>query len=108
MNVASQVNDSNSVLAFWKRILQVRKEYKSLTTFGHFQVHDINDVDTFTFYKTDKDGKVMLVILNFTDDEQPWDVPHAIKEKELKLVIANEEPVGKYLSPWEARVYVSA
>lgn len=108
VNVASQLKDSNSPLAFWKKMLAIRKQYSSLMTFGKFQVHDYNDADTFTYVKTDKDGKGMLVILNFTQDEQPWDIPPALKGKKLDLVVANVDPVGKYLSPWEARVYVTA
>lgn len=108
VNIAKQLQEPNSPLAFWRRVLALRKQYRSLTTFGGFKVHDFNDVDTFTYYKTDVDGKSMLVILNFTDDEQPWDIPPALKGEKLELVLANVDPVGKYLSPWEARVYVTA
>jgi hypothetical protein len=41
----------------------------------------------------------MLVVLNFTGEEQPWDVPPHMKGKESELAIANVDEVRKYLSP---------
>jgi oligo-1,6-glucosidase len=107
VNIARQQEEANSPLKFWQKMLKLRNQYRDLTTFGHFNIHDMPDVDTFTYWKSNGNGREMLVVLNFTEEEQPWDVPPHMKGEESELVIANVDEVGKYLSPWEGRVYVT-
>jgi glycosidase len=61
-------------------MLQIRKEYADLMVLGDFKLHDVNELDTFTFVK-EKGGKKMLAVLNFSDEEQPMDVPHELKRR---------------------------
>ena len=120
INVAAQEHDAASPLNFWKKALQLRKEYTDLMVFGTFEVWDRNDTDVFTFVKESgretgsgaaaKDGpqRKLLVFLNFSDDEQPMHWPPGLQDEEgkAKLLVANVDDLGKYLSPWEARAYL--
>ena len=113
VNVEDQLREVNSPLRFWKKMLALRKEYKDLMIYGDFWIHDVKDLDTFTFVKESVGadaggkGKKLLVVLNFSDKvDMPWEVPEGIEEAAMELLVANVEEVGKYLGPWEGRCYV--
>jgi len=47
--------------------------------------------------------------LSFSDEEQPLHYPAGLEKVKTELLVSNlneGEEVGKYLSPWEARVYL--
>ncbi|KAL2256931.1 hypothetical protein VTK26DRAFT_914 [Humicola hyalothermophila] len=95
LDVASQAGDPDSVLAFWRRMLQFRrgrggkadgddaqKGYKRLLVYGNFRDLRPEDRDLFVFVKEphdgeglDRDGERLLVVLNFTAEEKSWEVP---------------------------------
>jgi hypothetical protein len=54
----------------------------------------------------DYQGENILVALNFSDEDQAFEVPPSLKEPKLNLIIANEDRVGAKLSAWEARAYL--
>jgi len=62
INVASQVDDTDSVLGFWRQALHVRKEHKELFIHGNFILWDENNEETFVFGKTEDQGKVTVVV----------------------------------------------
>lgn len=108
VNVAAQLKDAHSPLNFWKKMIQVRKEYADVMIFGEeFSVWDRFDQDVFTFTKASPDRKEhILVFLSFSDEEQPLHYPSGLEGKKMELLISNVDEVGRYLSPWEARVYL--
>jgi len=105
LNVAQQEKDPNSPLNFWKKMLKIRKQYADLMVFGQFDIWDPFELDVFTFTK-EQDGQTLLVFLSFSDHEQPLHYPHDLKGRPNELIVANVGTPGKYLSPWEARVYL--
>ncbi|OCT46397.1 Alpha-glucosidase [Cladophialophora carrionii] len=112
VNVAAQQQDRGSVLNFYKKMIKLRKEYAELMVFGQdFSVWDFHDQDVFTFTKShpDRHGEQLLVFLSFSDEEQPMHYPQGLENVKKHLLVTNlreGEEVGKYLTPWEARVYV--
>jgi len=61
----------------------------------------------FTFTKVHPDGQEkILVFLNFSDEEQPLHYPTGLESVHKELLISNVDEPGKYLTPWEARVYL--
>ncbi|OAL38631.1 hypothetical protein AYO20_02281 [Fonsecaea nubica] len=115
VNVAAQRRDPSSVLSFWKAMIKLRRRHADLTIFGRdFHVWDPYDQDVFTFTKTHPDGdRKLLVFLNFSDDTQPLHYPPglgldgaAVTKELLVSNLAQGDEVGKYLTPWEARVYL--
>jgi len=100
------------VLNFYKKMIKVRKEHADLMVFGQdSSVWDFHDQDVFTFTKTHPEwhGEKLLVFLSFSDEVQPLHYPTGLEEVKKELLVSNlkeGEEVGRYLSPWEARVYL--
>ena len=106
INVEAQQKDPHSALAFWKRVLKLRKQHAAVLVQGTFEVHDYENLSTFTYVK-EKNGKRILVVLNFSGVEQPVDIPESLKDAELELLVSSVEKPGKRLGPWEGRAYVA-
>ncbi|EGW34728.1 alpha-glucosidase maltase [Spathaspora passalidarum NRRL Y-27907] len=105
INVKSQLNDSNSVLNFWRESLKVRKEYKDLFIHGEFKILDFDNTKSFTFIKeSHKDSQKAYVVLNFSTDSVEFS---KLIDGSYKLVHSNVEDVKEdVLSPYEGRIYI--
>lgn len=110
INVADQEKDPKSPLNYWKQMMALRKKYSDLAIFGDFDTWDFLEPESFTFTKTNASNglqnKKLLTFLSFSDEEQPLAYPPECKGKDMELLISNVDQPGKYLSPWEARVYL--
>ena len=115
VNVAEQLNREHSPLQFWQKMLKIRKQYQDLTILGDFELHDVFDQHTFTFVKKLKGAgskgeseKELLVTCNFSNEEQPLDMPSRLKSRKSELLVSTygDADVKKYLQPWEGRVYL--
>ncbi|KAK5085799.1 hypothetical protein LTR05_005088 [Lithohypha guttulata] len=115
VNIAEQLQREDSPLKFWQRMLKFRHEYQDLTILGDFELHDFYEQKTFIFVKKLKGAgkrgsseKELLVCCSFSDEEEPLDMPGRFKSRSLELLVSNygEANVGKYLKPWEARIYL--
>jgi len=114
INVARQLGDEASPHAFWKRMVQFRKDHRELLVHGTFDMLDAGNEQTFVFTKS-KDGKKAVVALNFTGEEQKVELPRL---DNLRLALGNcaEDEKGEKggeqsggsitLKPWEARLYL--
>lgn len=99
-NVESQINDANSVLAYWKQMLALRKHYVDLLVYG-----------TYTPLSEDRTGEMVLgyvrqshgsnekavVLLNFSEQEQKVGLEDFAGFSEL---VANQkvDVIGKSLA----------
>lgn len=108
INVAKQLDDPHSIRSFWRRVLEVRKKFESVVVKGHYEVHDYDNEQTFTFSKTqtDREGRAAYVVLNFSDKEAELESPRALREKEFELYLSNVYKPGAKLGAWEARLYL--
>ncbi|KAI0598401.1 glycoside hydrolase family 13 protein [Biscogniauxia sp. FL1348] len=112
INVASQLGDENSVLAFWKAAVARRKRHPDVFVHGEYQLLDGGNEQTFSFWKKGLGGKrSALVVLNFSSDEA--DIPSlADGEKDsLKLLVSTagreeQDSLTAPLGPWEGRVFI--
>lgn len=85
IDVASQLDDPQSVLAFWRKMLRFRRgEQKDLLVYGDFRDLRPTDAELFVFVKEPAHGAGAraLVVLNFTAREKTWEVP---SDEELGL-----------------------
>ncbi|KAL8291593.1 hypothetical protein RQP46_001851 [Phenoliferia psychrophenolica] len=73
-NVADQEKDSESVLSYWKQMLQVRKSNPVLVH-GEFTLLDRENPCVFA-YTRKWDGVTALVILSFAPGEVVFHIPH--------------------------------
>ncbi|KAJ6521024.1 glycoside hydrolase superfamily [Mycena vulgaris] len=64
-NGTSQIDDDQSVRAFWKRALKLRKEHKGWCIYGDFTLLSPENEDVFAYTRSYKNWRA-LVLLNFT------------------------------------------
>ncbi|TKA43122.1 hypothetical protein B0A54_06070 [Friedmanniomyces endolithicus] len=112
-NVAKQIEDPDSVLSFWKRMLAFRKEHLSCT-YGYYTLLSPDDEKVFAYVKEYEDER-MLVLLNFTKEAVTYPLPKEAGDlRNVKDSICNyngplpdmkDEKVE--LRPYEALVIVT-
>ena len=103
VNAASQVNDPNSLFNFWKKALEVRKQYKNLFIYGKLTILDYENKKVFSYTKEFNNTKA-YVVLNFSADTIKFE---ALVKGDLELVLSNVAEIDDgNLSPYESRVYV--
>lgn len=106
INVESQLHDPESLLSFWKRIVKLRQSHAEVLVHGSFEIHDFENENIFTYTKKGRDGKEnVVVLLNFTDKDQPYTLPAGADKSSLELLVSNDAEIAETLSPWEGRVY---
>lgn len=115
INVADQLEDKNSVLAYWRSMLAFRREYADLLVYGRFDVVNVDDAELFTYVKTSDQGEKALVMLNFTAFSKPWEAPppniigsDGEVQPSLALIAstAGTESGFRDFAPYEGRVYL--
>jgi oligo-1,6-glucosidase len=106
INVKRQALDRNSVLSFWKQMLQLRKEYADIFVHGIYRTLDEDDPHVFTFRKTTP-RRTAVTILNFSDRCQSYKKNPAGSLGNAKRLAGNyEDEVAGQLRPFEACVYL--
>nr|OQO23586.1 hypothetical protein B0A51_08088 [Rachicladosporium sp. CCFEE 5018] len=63
-----------SVLQFWKRGMQQRKEHKDCFVYGDFELLDPEHESVFA-YRRFGGGEAFVVVLNFSGEEVKWEMP---------------------------------
>ncbi|MCH1626143.1 glycoside hydrolase family 13 protein [Ferdinandcohnia quinoae] len=108
INVEKQSNDSNSILAFYKKMIRLKKENK-IFTYGSYDLLLEDDPQLYVYTRTLGEEKV-IVIANLSEKKADFHVPTIIMNDE-GLLLANYQvdhhsATDKLeLKPYEARVY---
>ncbi len=98
LNVEDQMKDPNSILQYYKKLFEVRKEYKETILYGEFEF--LED-ETFSYIRTG-DTKI-LVINNLSSDEKVF--KHEFTVKKILLSNYNVDKSNEYtLRPYESIV----
>ncbi|KAL8293323.1 hypothetical protein RQP46_000024 [Phenoliferia psychrophenolica] len=107
INAAQQEKDSTSSLAFYRTLLKLRKAEPELVIRGLFELVDRENEATFVFAKH-AGAKSMVIALNFTSQEQAFQVPKALDGKVALGVSSLGEGgvVPGMLRAFEAQVYL--
>ncbi|KAH8178827.1 alpha amylase, catalytic domain-containing protein [Sarocladium implicatum] len=116
INVASQVDDPSSVLSFWKEMLKFRQANATHLVYGDYEALRRDDENVHYFVKVAQgvDPQV-LVVLNFTAEEQKWEVPNpregglpSTSPLKLKLLKSTQDGASEetLLAPYEGRVFL--
>ncbi|KAM4061146.1 alpha amylase, catalytic domain-containing protein [Hirsutella rhossiliensis] len=116
INAASQLDDPESVLAFWRKMIGFRREHVDLFVYGNFRDLRPQDEHLFVFVKEPQHegGDKALVVLNFTAQERQWQVPGGaelgVSDATEKLEAIMSTHAGKakagVLAPFEGQVYL--
>jgi alpha-glucosidase len=109
INVASQLDDKDSILHFYKELIRLRKENK-LFVYGKYDLYHPNHPKLFVYTRTL--GKQKAIILcNVHGTPSRFKMPAAIRYKKSELILNNYPVQGKKLpkeftmKPFETRVY---
>jgi oligo-1,6-glucosidase len=107
INALSQSLDGNSVLNFYKKLIQIRKQTPALI-YGDY--HDLRPrCNQIWLYLRTFEEKSYLIMNNFTNKKQSFEVKQKFIQKELILAnvpIENDESNQRFiLKPYESRVY---
>ena len=89
-------------------MIQFRKQYKELFVYGLFEILDEANPSTMVYTKraTDDENKVALVALNFTAEDQAFEIPKELESLGMELALETVRGKGP-LAAYEARVYFS-
>jgi len=109
INVQEQINDPDSILNYYKKLLRLRKrkENKALI-YGDYQLILPEDEQLFAYFR-EYQGNRFLVILNYSEAKAFFSYDINYRGRELVLANYHTEDQQEFsemeLRPYEARVY---
>lgn len=100
INVASQINDPNSILSYYKKLTALRKnpEYSETVVYGK-TVPYLPEIERLMAFKRVGDNQTLLVLGNFSTEPQTVKLPSKCK----KVVLNNVENV-EFVSDTEIKL----
>jgi len=109
INARQAVADENSIYHYYRELIQLRKEH-SIIVHGRYDILVPEDESIYVYTRTLESQK-LLVLLNFSDEEQGFAVPVELQGKKNEILISNYEAGEGYgsvisLRPYEAIVYL--
>lgn len=103
INVSSQLQDSDSILNFYKSLIQVKKSH-DIFTYGTFNLIDAENDRVFAYIR-ELEGKRVLVVGNLTDKSASLEFNETINENNIKLHNYKDNKLNlTALRPFEAFV----
>lgn len=104
INAESQINDENSVFAYYKKLVKLRKDEDAIS-YGDFQSMAENHKEIFA-YKRQYNGETIIVVNNFYGKEVLWDTEMDLSGYKCILSNYNDSKVDRVLKlrPYESIV----
>lgn len=104
-------NNSLSPLQFWQRGLANRKKHKDVFVYGGYELLNPDDSPIFAYKRWSKE-EAFVVVLNFSGQEQSFEVPKGVEVRSWVTTTYDGEPGKKTsgsvtLRPWEGLLGVS-
>ncbi|MGG1676141.1 alpha-glucosidase [Neobacillus sp. NRS-1170] len=110
INVAAQLEDPDSILSFYKKLICLRKE-NPLFVYGTYELLLANHPKLFV-YKRQLGSQKAIVINNFSKKETRFKLPSNVSYSASELILNNYDVTGQKLrkeftlKPYETRVYL--
>jgi oligo-1,6-glucosidase len=105
INVQDQEQDENSVLNFYRRAVQLRKNL-SCVRHGNYKEYGKMSSKLFAYSREDDKQKI-LVVCSFTEKHVKFKAPAGFDVKDAELVLCNyTQGREDTLNPYETRVYL--
>lgn len=105
INAKQQIENVSSVFHYYKKLIALRKQYKVIV-YGSYQLLYPEDPNLYIYTRTYEKER-LLVLCNFSDEEQELCLPKEFTESECRILISNygkESLKLKELRPYEALV----
>ena len=104
LNANAQEKDPNSVLNYFRKLVQLRKKEPTLV-YGKYTLLDRENANVYA-YTRELDGKKLLILLNFSDKNSSYKI--GISTAKSKIILDNytgtKKLNGNILRPYEAIV----
>ncbi|WP_026884763.1 glycoside hydrolase family 13 protein [Clostridium akagii] len=109
INVASALEDKNSVFYYYQKLIKLRKEHEVIV-YGDIDILLLDHESIFAYTRSYNDEK-LLVVLNFYEAEIEFKLEKNLEYEKAELLISNyqvkdHEFCDFLLRPYEARVYL--
>ncbi len=96
INVARQIKDPDSILHFYRKMIQLRKQ-EPCFVYGTYRLH-LPDDPHFIVYTRSLGGKKALVLCNFHHEEKEFTMPKELLQEKFIPVLGNYPLSRKPLS----------
>ena len=103
INAEAQENEPNSVLNYFRTLIQLRKANPVLI-YGKYTLLDKENPDVFA-YTRELNGKKVLVLLNFSEKNTKVKIPLNIKNATILISNYSDSTDNDSLRPFEAVIY---
>ena len=107
VNYEAQEADSNSPLNYFRKLTSLRKEHPVLV-YGKYTLYDAAHEQVYSYTRTDEHS-VLVIILNFSKELIPYQIPEGVKIKGDPLAnneTSFQQEEGRItLLPWQALIF---
>ena len=105
INAENEINDPNSVLSFYKKVISLRKskEYANTFVYGEFKEHLVDKKNVFIYSRESINNKV-VVVTNMRGNNETVILPFEIKKTLLSNYDKDYTSSTLMLEPYEALV----
>jgi oligo-1,6-glucosidase len=103
IHVAGQQSDPDSVLAYFKRMREVRKFHPALV-YGQYESFETGFQNLFTYYRT-MDKEKFLIVLNFSEEKINLSTDILHLKGRLRIIGNYSHTESGIIQPWEANVF---
>ncbi len=104
INVKEQEQDDNSVLSFYKKLINLRKQIPALI-YGSYKLL-MEESESIYAYTREYNGETYLIACNVSEEDSEIQVPFDISAGELLLCNYTDTDSSEYiLRPYECRLY---
>ncbi|KAG8769638.1 hypothetical protein FRC12_004832 [Ceratobasidium sp. 428] len=112
INVKNQESDELSILSFWKKMIQLRKDYPVMIH-GDFTLLSEKDEQIFA-YTREYEGTKALIVMNFSRENVSYELPDGLAVSHSKIISGNvlsgqeDSKLGAKLKlePYEGQVWL--
>lgn len=110
INAESEISNEESIFHYYKQLIQLRRQ-NDLIVYGDYQLILEEEPEIFAYVRSYQ-GKRLLVICNFYDQEPTFRLPREIHFMTKQLLLCNykideQASISEFnLQPYEARVYL--
>ena len=103
INVKKELNDENSILNFYKNLIKIRKNSKTLI-YGEFKLL-LEEHDEIFAYERNLNNEKYLIAGNLSNNQVNFNMKQ-LGYKDFEIIVKNYEEVEEdKLKPWECRMY---
>ena len=89
INAKDELADPNSVFHYYQKLIALRKSYE-IIVYGKYELLMPEDEHIFTYTRTYGDEK-LLVVCNFSEEPQKFEIPEGYDLERAELLIHNME-----------------